>query len=136
MIVADRSVEFTATVVIAGISIVLGVLLLLIFVFFLFGKIVSGMENRNNKKKAAAQQEFLAKKENTVPMPKAPVAPKAPIAAPVVEQGISGEVVAAITAAVVASSGPTAVVRSIQKKNVGSRNPWASAATFDNTRPF
>ena len=37
---ADTSAMFTATLVISGITIVVGVLLLLIFVFNLFGKIV------------------------------------------------------------------------------------------------
>lgn len=60
----------------------------------------------------------------------------APAPLPVVEQGISGEVVAAITAAIVASEGTGVVVRSIKKKNVAGRNPWAQAANIDNTRPF
>ena len=59
-----------------------------------------------------------------------------PAPAPAVEPGISNEVVAAIAAAVVATEGPGTVVRSIKKKNVSGRNPWAAAATADNTRPF
>lgn len=39
---ADRSATFTSTVVIAGIVIVLGILVLLIFVFKAFGAIVHG----------------------------------------------------------------------------------------------
>ncbi|MDD6727840.1 MAG: OadG family transporter subunit [Eubacteriales bacterium] len=132
MLVADRSAMFTATVVIAGISIVLGVLLLLILVFYLFGAIVSKAESKGKGK---------GKKKDDVPAPApavkpAPAAVKNTAPAPVVEQGISGEVVAAIAAAVAVSEGPQAVVRSIKKVNVGGRNPWASAAVSENTRPF
>ena len=59
--------------------------------------------------------------------------------APQVEAGISGEVVAAIAAAIAVSEGEGAVVKSIRKVNVVNvkgRNPWANAAVYDNTRPF
>lgn len=132
---------FTATVVIAGISIVLGVLILLILIFYLFGFIVSKSVEQSQKR-AAKRAEKKAKKNDN--QPSSNTAPAVSYAskqaytppAPVVEQGISGEVVAAITAAIVATEGQNVVVRSIKKKNVGSRNPWASAATYDNTRPF
>ena len=51
---ADRSATFTSTVVIAGIVIVLGILVLLIFVFKAFGAIVHGAETRGKKKKLKA----------------------------------------------------------------------------------
>ena len=133
MLTADTSITFTATVVIAGITIVLGVLLLLILVFYLFGFIVQKLEAIS---KARAQKK-ASKAQADAPTPvqaPAPIKPSAP--APKVEQGISGEVVAAIAAAVVASEGPQAVIRSIKKKNVGGRNPWAQAANIDNTKPF
>ena len=110
-IVADRSATFTSTVVIAGIVIVLGILVLLIFVFKAFGAIVHGAETK--------------------------AAPAPP--APVVESGIPGEVVAVIAAAVAASEGPGAVVQSVRRVRpnpVGVRNPWAAAAVAENTRPF
>lgn len=133
MLTADTSITFTATVVIAGITIVLGVLLLLILVFYLFGFIVQKLEAIS---KARAQKK-ASKAQADAPTPvqaPAPIKPSAP--AEKVEQGISGEVVAAIAAAVVASEGPQAVIRSIKKKNVGGRNPWAQAANIDNTKPF
>jgi hypothetical protein len=61
---------------------------------------------------------------------------------PVVEQGISGEVVAAISAAVYEIEGSGAKiasitpVRSTKKNPITGRNPWANAAVIDNTRPF
>lgn len=138
MLVPDRSAMFTSTVVISGISIVLGILLLLILVFYLFGLIVSKAVNKskNKSKKKGADSSAPVKSNVTVTsIPVPPVAvSKAP--EPVVEQGISGEVVAAIAAAVAMSEGPQAVVRSIKKVNVGGRNPWANAANVDNTRPF
>ena len=131
MLTASTDAEFTSTVVISGILIVLGVLILLIFVFYLFGVIVQKMEGIAKSKKS---KKLDASNENTVNNIPIPVKPKAP--APNVEKGISGEVVAAIAAAVVATEGQGAVVRSIKRKNVGGRNPWAQAANIDNTRPF
>ena len=150
---------FDATVIIAGISIVVGVLLLLILVFNIFGKIVPKIEaftiareEKRAKRKAARKAKKAAKKaakelekngetgsaavigNDDVPVEK--VQNLAPKPIPVVEQGISGEVVAAITAAIVASEGEGVVVHSIKRKNVGGRNPWAQAANIDNTRPF
>ena len=130
-IVADRSATFTSTVVIAGIVIVLGILVLLIFVFKAFGAIVHGAETRGKKKKL---------KVTVASAPSAPAVKAAPAApAPVVESGIPGEVVAVIAAAVAASEGPGAVVQSVRRVRpnpVGVRNPWAAAAVAENTRPF
>lgn len=160
LVTASDSGTFTATVVIAGISIVIGVLLLLILVFNLFGKIVPIIEVKTKareEKRAARKAERKAKRAAKKAAKKAaeeqpeqteevlPAVSSADIksgsvtqkpSVPVVEPGISGEVVAAITAAVVACEGGTAVIKSIKKKNVAGRNPWAYAATYDNTRPF
>ena len=124
---ADRSATFTSTVVIAGIVIVLGILVLLIFVFKAFGAIVHGAETRGKKKKLKAM-------ESQVTVASAPSAPavKAAPAAP-------APVVAVIAAAVAASEGPGAVVQSVRRVRpnpVGVRNPWAAAAVAENTRPF
>lgn len=132
MITPDNGAIFTSTVVISGVFIVLGVLALLILIFYAFGAIVSSAEKIKSKSKNSSAEA----------MPPAPVMPvKAPPVkpAPVVEEGISGEVVAAIAAAVAACEGGNAVVtsvRTLKTKNVGARNPWANAAVLDNTRPF
>ena len=151
MLTADTSAVFTSTVVIAGISIVVGVLLLLILIFNVFGKLVPIIErkSRTAEERAAARKaarkarraaKKAAKKGETVEesSPAAEVSAPIPMPAPapIVEQGISGEVVAAIAAAVAATEGSGAVVRSIKKKKVSGRNPWSAAATADNTRPF
>ncbi|WP_288528093.1 OadG family protein [uncultured Eubacterium sp.] len=136
-IIADRSVTFTATVIVAGIGIVLCTLLVLIGVFYAFGAVVSKSQANAKKKEAKKMQSdmeaALSKASESVPAP-APV----PTSAPVIEEGISGEVVAAISAAVYAMEGGSAVIRSVSRKAspVSTRNPWAQAAVVDNTRPF
>lgn len=132
-LVADRSATFTATVIIAGAGIVFLMLVLLIIIFYLFGKVVSSAEDKAKKGKTNK----ITKSEQKLPTP-AP-AKKASAPAPQVEAGISGEVVAAIAAAVAVSEGEGAVVKSIRRVNVVNvrgRNPWANAAVYDNTRPF
>lgn len=132
-LVADRSATFTATVIIAGAGIVFLMLVLLIIIFYLFGKVVSSAETKAKKGKINK----ITKSEQKLPTP-AP-AKKASAPAPQVEAGISGEVVAAIAAAVAVSEGEGAVVKSIRRVNVVNvrgRNPWANAAVYDNTRPF
>ena len=92
---ADRSATFTSTVVIAGIVIVLGILVLLIFVFKAFGAIVHGAETRGKKKKLKAVESQVT----VASAPSAPAVKAAPAApAPVVDSGIPGEVVAVIAA--------------------------------------
>lgn len=137
-VVPDRSLAFTLTVVIGGIGIVLGTLLVLILVFFAFGKIMSVAQTRAKKKEAkkiqSEMQANLSKVSAAAPTPTPASAP-----APVVEDGIPQEVVAAISAAVYAMDGGAGVVRSITKKTgspITTRNPWAQAAVADNTRPF
>ena len=141
-----------ATGVVACIGIVMAVLIVLIIVFNGFGKLVSSMEAASKKraiKRAEKKAAKLAKKkgekaekstELDIPTVKAPLTFKpafAPAPAPAVEEGISGEIVAAITAAVAAQEGGKPfVIRSVKRKNVGSRNPWARAAVMDNTRAF
>ena len=134
-IIADRSVTFTVTVIVAGIGIVLCTLLVLIGVFYAFGAVVSKSQANAKKKEAKKMQSdmeaALLKASESVPAP-------APASAPVIEEGISGEVVAAISAAVYAMEGGSAVIRSVSRKAspVSIRNPWAQAAVVDNTRPF
>jgi sodium pump decarboxylase gamma subunit len=126
---------FTATVVIAGIGIVLVTLIVLILVFTAFGSIVSKAESAAKKKAEKKAQNNKVEEKPSV----APVKAPAPVAtpAPVVEEGISGEVVAAISAAVCATEGSSAVICSIRKKNpITSRNPWAQSAVIENTKPF
>ncbi len=127
-IVADTSPQFTTTLVVAGMGTVFAVLIILIVIFNLYGKLVSKLESGSKEHKKPKME------KGSVPVQMAKPAPAAP--APVVDSSVSPEIVAAITAAIVASEGPGVTIRSIRKVNVGSRNPWAAAAIADNTRPF
>ncbi len=141
-IVPDTSVAFTATLIIAGISVVLGILALLIAVVKIYGIIVSktqGDAMKKSKKKAA--KAAASPQMNIIPTP--PPAPDTAAPAPAAN-GVSGEIVAAISAAVYMMEGEGAVVTSIapaakraQLPNpIKVRNPWAFAAVTENTRPF
>ncbi|MDE7124706.1 MAG: hypothetical protein K2N83_04385, partial [Eubacterium sp.] len=118
--------------------------IVLIGVFSGFGALISKLEGAAKKRAARKVERKAAKKAEKNGAKEASVISEAPVAAkvkaapaPVVEQGISGEIVAAITAAITASEGTNQfVIRSVKKKNVGSRNPWARAAVTDNTRSF
>lgn len=131
-VVPDRSVGFTATVIIAGLGIVLGTLAVLIVVFKIFGMI---MEKSQNSAKKKAQKKAEEAKKVVIPTPAIPAPAKPPV-----ETGLNPEIVAAISAAVYEMEGAGAVVTSIspvRKQNpITRRNPWASAAVVDNTRPF
>lgn len=127
-IVADTSPQFTTTLVVAGMGTVFAVLIILIVIFNLYGKLVSKLESTSKEHKKPKME------KNPAPAPMPKPAQAAP--APVVDRSISPEIVAAITAAIVASEGAGVTIRSIRKVNVGSRNPWAAAAIADNTRPF
>lgn len=131
-----RDLSFTLTVIIAGLGIVLGTLAVLIVVFYVFGTVVSKAQNKSKAKaKAVADKKIeMAKVSAPVVKPAAPVAPKA-------ETGISGEIVAAISAAVYSIEGNsnatiTAITPVRKQSPITGRNPWAQAAVIDNTRPF
>lgn len=132
-VIPDRSVGFTATVIIAGLGIVLGTLAVLIVVFYIFGAIMKKSQSKAKQKAAKAVEDAQKK---AIPMPTVPT--PAPAPAPVIEQGISQEVVAAISAAVYCAEGSNNfTIQSIRKQNpITGRNPWAQAAVVDNTRPF
>ncbi len=110
--------------VLIGFSVVFTALLLLTFIFWLFGVVARG-KGTDAKSTTPA-----------VPVKKPTLAPTP---APVVEDGVSDEVVAVIAAAVAAmSDGDTRyVVRRIRPAKVaGSRPVWAAAGIAENTQPF
>lgn len=124
----DTSVEFTSTVIIAGLGTVLAALAVLIVIFYLFGKGVSSAQKRAEKKARPAEKieipdisEMLV--EETLPP---------------VENGVSPEVVAAISAAVVMYEGKDVKITSVKRKTdlPRTRKAWAQAAVINNTRPF
>lgn len=138
-VVPDRSLGFTITVIVAGLGIVLGTLAVLIIVFYAFGAIMSKSQAIKDKKAAKKQEEKLRKEAEALanqlatPNPNPAPAPSQPV----VEQGISGEVVAAISAAIYCMEGSGATIRTIKRQSpITARNPWAQASVVDNTRPF
>ena len=121
--------QLMGTVTIAGITIVFCVLLLLVGVFYAFGAIMtSGSKRaaRKAQKKSEAKVEKIVKSD-VKPMP----------APPVVENGISPEVVAAVSAAISYSEGDGSyTIKSIKKQKTVGRPVWAAAGIADNTKPF
>lgn len=111
--------------VLIGVVVVFGVLIVLTFIFWLFGVAARGGSGKPAEPKPA-------------PAPK-PSKKTAPVAAPVVEDGISDEVVAVIAAAIAAMSDGTtryAVRRISAARSQGMRPIWAAAGIADNTQPF
>lgn len=119
--------DFTlaGTVILSGISIVFLVLLLLTFIVMLFGKLMSS----GSKKNGSEPQKAVAE---------APKAVKA--AAPVVEDGISDELVAVISASIAAAMGGSEgfVIKSVKRAATakGARPAWSMAGLQQNTNPF
>lgn len=109
-ITPDRSGTFTATVIIAGIGIVFGMLLILIAIFYAFGAIVSNAEKAAKKRAEGKAQKKaeLAGANSSLQQSNGNL--------PVVEDGISDEVVAAISAAIATVCGDDSTVQSIKKK--------------------
>lgn len=140
-IVPDTSFEFTSTVVIAGIVIVVAMLILLIIIFNVFGLIVGSAASKSTKKSSKKQSDSQEMAVATAPVAKAEA---------VAQNGISGEIVAAISAAIYALEGESAQICSItpavatagapvpatKTSPITSRNPWAQAAVVENTRAF
>ncbi len=130
-IVPDRSLTFTFTVVIAGIGIVLATLAVLILIFAAFGKAVSSAEKK-------AKEKEMKSSERVAVIPAPPEIETEAEGTLNEQDGIPGEVIAAISAAVYMVEGEGARIKSITKNKAPEfkRNAWAQAAIIDNTRPF
>lgn len=111
-----------AVITITGIVLVFAILVLLMAIVTLEGKIFDGM----NVKKAAVKAVPKAPEAK----PAAPVQQAAP--APVVEEGIPGDVVAAIMAAIHAMGNGKYTLKAVRR----SRNGWSKAGVNDTTAPF
>lgn len=118
----------TWSVVFTGIIVVFAILVVLVFLCSLLSMVVGS--------KGKAKKEPVKKSE---PPKAAPAPAPAPVSAPapVVEEGIPGEVVAAISAAVACMMGPDKpfAVRSVKRARE-SRPAWNAAGIAENTRPF
>jgi len=117
--------------VLIGLVVVMGALIALTTVFYLFGFIMSSADRKAKKQKKAQK---VQKEAAPAPVPASATAPSAPV----VQDGIPGEVVAVIAAAVamMAPEGKRYAVKSVSRKDAGGRSVWAAAGIADNTRPF
>lgn len=119
----------SAKVVLTGFVIVFAMLILLIFIIKIYSTIVSKAQQtgtKKSKKNAESKQDIQPKASASVVS-----------AASAVDNGVSQEVVAIISAAVATMYGSPekARIKSIKKSN-GGRSSWANAGLLDNTRPF
>ena len=106
-------------ITITGIVLVFAILVLLMAIITLEGKIFDGMNVRKAAAKAPAAK------------PAAPVQ-QAAAPAPVVEEGIPGDVVAAIMAAIHAMGNGKYTLKAVRR----SKNGWGKAGVNDTTAPF
>ena len=120
---------FDVVVTITGIVLVFLILVLLMAIITLEGKIFDAM----NGKKAAAKSAPKAAAKPAAPAAKpaaAPVQQAAP--APQVEEGIPGDVVAAIMAAIHAMGNGKYTLKAVRR----GKNGWGKAGVNDTTAPF
>ncbi len=115
---------FTMAVVLTGLVVVFAALVLLVLVIYLFGKIAASVKRGASAPKA---------EKKPAPAPK-------PQVVEVVSEGLSDDVVAAITGAISAilaeeGDGKSYVVKSIKRVRKN-RLAWGRAGAVESTRPF
>ena len=115
---------FDVVVTITGIVLVFLILILLMAIITLEGKIFDSM---NAKKKAAKEAAKAPAAQPAAPVQQAAAAP-----APQVEEGIPGDVIAAIMAAIHAMGNGKYTLRAVRR----SKNGWGNAGVNDTTAPF
>ena len=123
-----ENMDLALIVLLTGMVVVFAALIVLTYVIKGYGMIITSITSGSKKKKAEAQ---AAKKA----VEKAAAKPAAP-AAPVVQGGIPGEVIAAIAAAVDYTYGAgTHTIRAVRRVPQN-RSAWGSAGLAESTRPF
>ena len=115
---------FDVVVTITGIVLVFLILILLMAIITLEGKIFDSM---NAKKKAAKEAAKAPAAKPAAPVQQAAAAP-----APQVEEGIPGDVIAAIMAAIHAMGNGKYTLKAVRR----SKNGWGNAGVNDTTAPF
>lgn len=117
------------TVILSGILIVFMVLIILTFIVWLFGKLMSSTTGNGSAKAEAPQVKAV---------PQAAPAQAAPMQA--AQDDLSEEVIAVISAAVAATMGGSEnfVIRSVRraKETSAARSAWSMAGMQHNTAPF
>ncbi len=123
-------------ILLTGIVIVFAVLILLICIIFVYGDIVSSIQNSIEKKKKEKEKE-QAEKENEPVVQIAAEEPKEKAeVSEVDEEEIPLDVVAAIAAAVDYIFGQGSVKIKSVKRSSKRRSAWKSAGVAENTRSF
>ena len=115
---------FDVVVTITGIVLVFLILILLMAIITLEGKIFDSM---NAKKKAAKEATKAPAAQPAAPVQQAAAAP-----APQVDEGIPGDVIAAIMAAIHAMGNGKYTLKAVRR----SKNGWGNAGVNDTTAPF
>ena len=115
---------FDVVVTITGIVLVFLILILLMAIITREGKIFDSM---NAKKKAAKEAAKAPAAQPAAPVQQAAAAP-----APQVEEGIPGDVIAAIMAAIHAMGNGKYTLKAVRR----SKNGWGNAGVNDTTAPF
>jgi len=115
---------FDVVVTFTGIVLVFLILVLLMAIITLEGKIFDSMAA---KKKAAKEAPKTPAAKPAAPVQQAAAAP-----APQVEEGIPGDVVAAIMAAIHAMGNGKYTLKAVRR----SKNGWGNAGVNDTTAPF
>ena len=126
--------EVGAITTITGIVLVFAMLLFLVFVLWLFG-VVAKAATKSAEKKAMKAKADLSK-QISEEAPKTDV--NEVVSSSSADDGVSGEVVAAIAAAIsvmYSGTGKKPVIKSV-KKSGSRRSAWASAGIADNIRRF
>ncbi len=131
--VSASSEPSVGVVVATGLILVFGVLVLLYLLITLEGIIFSAIDQK--KKGTPAQKSAPAPKKEPAPAP-APVI-KSAAKEPAVQQGIPGEVIAAISAALACTEGGTGyTLRSVKRVRASGRSAWGQAGINAYTEPF
>lgn len=113
------------TVMLSIMVIVFAALIIFVIIFWLFGKVFGGKKKSAKKQNAIVTEVQAAPKKAPVPVAQAPVA------------AADEEVVAAITAAIMAFTGSgNFTIRKITRAQQSGRPVWAHAGVLENTRPF
>ena len=133
------NMEIALVVLLSGLVIVFAVLFLLIGIVKGYGMIVltvTGKREAKRKEKAEkAKAAAKAAQKEPASKPEAPAAVPAP-AAEAAQDGIPGDVIAAIAAAVDFMYGTGTHVVAGVKRISPNRSAWASAGMIESTRPF
>lgn len=121
----EQKVQLAIVIILTGMVIVFFMLIFLTYLIKGYGAVIGKLLQKGAPKKPREKPAEIT-------------LPAAPKAVPAVEAGVSGEVVAAISAAVYIMYGVSAAkITSIRRAPQNqTRSAWSMAGLLDNTRPF